>query len=211
MGIQTTIDRVGAVLGAISALADRQVLVGIPASRGVRREGQITNAAIGYIMENGSPARGIPARPFLNPTVKAMRPQIAEQLRNAGSLALSGNQGATEKTLMGLGIMVSQAVKNAIDAGIPPPLARSTLLGRIRNRTAIKGAKAELKHRDAGGIPGLDLAKPLVATGQLRNAITYVIRSRTGRLLGFNETSNDLRTNQVATPFGAAPNQIGRS
>ena len=49
MGIQVTIDRVGAVLGAISSLADRQVLVGVPAAKGVRRDGQITNAALAYI------------------------------------------------------------------------------------------------------------------------------------------------------------------
>lgn len=210
MGVQTTIDRVGAVLGAISALADRQVLVGIPASRGVRREGQVTNAALAYIHEHGSPARGIPPRPFLIPTVKAIRPQVAAGLGLAGRLALEGNGRASEQALHALGLMAQNAIRNAIDAGIPPPLAESTLRGRIRNRTSIKGAVAELARRAGGAPPGLDLAKPLIATGQLRNAITYVIRSRIGRLTGFANESNDLRTNQVATPFGAAPNQIGR-
>ena len=182
MGVQTTIDRVGLVLGAISALADKQVLVGIPASRGVRREGQVTNAMIGYVQERGSPARGIPARPFLVPTVKALRSQIAERLGAAGQLALAGNDQGVDRSLHGLGLMAQNAVRNAINAGIPPPLADSTLRGRIRNRTSIKGAMAELKRRAAGEAPGIDLAKPLIATSQLLRSITYVIRSRlTGR------------------------------
>jgi len=185
MGVQTTIDRVGQVLAGISALADRQVLVGIPASRGVRREGQITNAALGYIHEHGSPARGIPARPFLIPTVKALRSKVSEMLGLAGLYALAGEPDASARTLHGMGLMAVNAIRNRIDAGIPPPLADSTLRGRIRNRTSIKGAMAELKRRASGAPPGLDLAKPLIATAQLRNSITYVIRSRlTGRDVG---------------------------
>lgn len=182
MGVQTTIDRVGAVLAGISAFADRQILVGIPASRGARRQGQITNAALGYIHEHGSPARKIPARPFLVPTVKALRTTVAEMLGLAGKFALAGESQASERVMHGLGLLAVNAIRNRIDAGIPPPLADSTLRGRIRARTSIAGAVAELARRAKGAPAGVDLAKPLIATAQLRNSITYVIRSRlTGR------------------------------
>jgi len=52
------------------------------------------------------------------------------------------------------------------------------LLGRIEANRAATGAGDELSRRQSGGGAGVDLAKPLVATGQLRNSITFVIRER---------------------------------
>lgn len=177
IGVRMTVDQLPNLWIALRMLAERRVLAGIPADRVRRKDGAITNAAIGYIQENGDPAGRIPPRPFLVPAVAAMKDQIAKDLAMAGRMALSGNPGGVDRVLNALGLRAQNAIRAKINEGIPPPLAASTLRGRILARTAIKGAKAELARRAAGGAEGTDLAKPLIATGQLRNSITYVIRN----------------------------------
>jgi hypothetical protein len=59
----------GDVIEAISQLSNKDVLVGIPDSAPERTDTPITNAQIGYVMETGSPAHNVPARPFLVPGV----------------------------------------------------------------------------------------------------------------------------------------------
>jgi hypothetical protein len=76
------------------------------------------------------------------------------------------------------GLLTASSMKSVINAGIAPTLKYSTLLGRIRNRTSVKGAKAEIAARNAGEVAGLTNAKPLIATGQMRNSITYVLRNK---------------------------------
>lgn len=56
------------------------------------------------------------------------------------------------------------------------PLADSTVEARARRGR--KGAKAELARRAAGELPGTDLVKPLIDTGQYRRAITHVVRDK---------------------------------
>ena len=67
-------------------------------------------------------------------------------------------------------------IKNYIADGVAPPLANATL--RKRARKGRKGAQAELDRRAQGEEPGMDLAKPLEDTGQMRNAVTFAIRNR---------------------------------
>ena len=118
----------------------------------------------------------IPARPFMTPGITKVRDKVKETLKSAAQGALQGKDPIVALNRVGL---ISQAsIRNAINDGIPPPLADSTLRGRIRNRTAIKGAKQELANRESGILPGMQDAKPLVATGQLRNSINYVIREK---------------------------------
>ena len=176
-GVKMTIDKLPDLYIALRMLGDRRVLAGIPAERARRKDGTISNAAIGYIQEHGDPAGRIPPRPFLVPAVEAMQADIVAFLRKAGKLALTGNLAGVERTLHALGLTAQNKIRAKLNEGIPPPLAASTLRARIRARTAIKGAKAELARRASGGAEGTDLAKPLVATAQLRNSITYVIRS----------------------------------
>lgn len=176
-GVKITVDKLPDLYLALRILADQRLLAGIPAERAERKDGAVTNATIGYVQEHGDPATGIPPRPFLYPAVRAMQEDIVRLLRMAGDAALRGDPVGTTRALNALGLMAQNRIRARINEGIPPPLARATLLARMRARTAIKGAKAELARRDAGFAAGMDLAKPLVATGQLRNSITYVIRS----------------------------------
>lgn len=174
-GVSVVVDKVGDVLGALGALARSRVMVGIPSDRAGRREGEITNAALGYIHENGAPEVHIPARPHLIPGVRAVQESsTVPGLRLALIYALEGRQAAAERQLHRVGLRASMSVKATINAGVPPPLAARTLEDRARRGR--KGAAQELKNRAAGKGASTQLAKPLIDTAQLRNAYTYVIR-----------------------------------
>ncbi len=161
-GVYKMKDNLPSVLEGIRKLANTRVMVGIPGDNTLRQPGEgggsspINNATLAYIHENGAPEAHIPPRPFLKPAVEAMAPQIEKRLRAAAEAALKGNVEGVDKQLNALGLEAQAEVRKKINEGIPPPLAESTL----RKRRA---------HGRAG-------EKPLVDTGQLRNAITYVIR-----------------------------------
>lgn len=158
IGKVITKDHLEDVLKSINSLVKEQTLVGIPADHAARHEeGEpINNAAIGYIEEFGSPANNIPARPSLIPGVEAAKPEIIKQLRKGVDGALEGRLDAGEKALHRAGIVAVNSVRAKINEGIPPPLAPATIAARKRR--------------------GRTGTKPLIDTGQFRNAITYVLR-----------------------------------
>lgn len=157
-GLTIVKDKSFAVAASIKALANQQVLVGVPSSTAGRTDVPITNAVIGYIMENGSPSQNIPARPFLVPGVRNAMAEVRKRLRAAATTALSGNPGAVDRALHAVGLVAVNAVRKKITDGPFAPLAPSTLAQRqARGRTG---------------------DRPLIDTGQLRQSITYVIRKR---------------------------------
>src|SRR5690242_2590986 len=101
--VQTVLDRSADVFKGMALLGDRRVLVGFPASTSMRKEGTITNAALGYIHENGAPEANIPARPFLKPAVAGMQGQIQAMLKRAGEYATNGKPEMVENALEALG------------------------------------------------------------------------------------------------------------
>lgn len=138
------------------------VLVGIPAGDTTRdsdddgESSPITNATLLAINEFGSPANNIPARPVMSIGIRAARDAIAEQFKKAAQNAWSMGVNALSIYYERAGIIASSSVKATINGqiGIEPP-SKSTL--RSRKRRGFKGTKA------------------LVVTGQMRNAITYVL------------------------------------
>jgi hypothetical protein len=159
-GVKMTTDHLQEVLKGIRMLADRRVMVGIPHEYTTREdmdEHPITNAELGYIHENGAPEAHIPPRPFLFPWVAQNRDAIAERLKIAGKFALGGKPQQMENTLVALGLFAQSGVRQAIVRGNFIPLAKRTLAAR-RAR-------------------GVTRDKPLIDTGQLVSAITYVIRT----------------------------------
>lgn len=152
-------DRLKEVLQSISGLVDKQVLVGIPDSAPERKDDEpIGNAAIGYIQETGSPANNLEARPFLVPGVANAKDKASPQLQKAIEAALDGDLPRAEKRMSSAGLVAQNSVRAKINSGIKPELAASTLAARRR-----RGRKGTV---------------PLIDTGQLRNSITYVIRSK---------------------------------
>ncbi|MDE1905293.1 MAG: hypothetical protein KGH75_02425 [Rhodospirillales bacterium] len=161
-GLARKADRLNQLVGAINELAMQDVLIGVPAMKTQRdpepgEPAGITNAAVGYIQEFGSPASNIPARPFLIPGVKAAQKEVADRLKAAAQGAMTFKPTQVRQNMMAAGLIAQNSVRKTLTDGIGyAPLAEATLAARRRR--------------------GRTGTRPLVDTGQLRNAITYVIR-----------------------------------
>lgn len=160
MSVIVTRDRTAAVLAAIRELTSKEVLIGIPAEGADRtpdtdEPNPPNNAVIGYRLEFGAPEDNLPPRPHLLPAVEEIEGKAVERLRKAGEQALSGKPEEAEKALHAVGLMGQSAVRAKITNGPFAPLSPVTL-----------------KRRKAKGRTG---EKPLIDTGQLRRAHTYVV------------------------------------
>ena len=183
-------DRLGEVMKAISEIAKQEVLVGIPDSAPDRTDTPISGAQIGYIMEHGSPAGNIPARPFLVPGVASAKDDIAAQLGNAAKEALDGSKSKAIGRLKAAGLIGQNAARLKINSNISPALKPSTIASRFRARETAGLRKGEEKYAalvesgaQAAGMSPAEMQSEagivsLVNTGQLRNSITYVLRKK---------------------------------
>jgi hypothetical protein len=141
-------------------MALQDVLIGIPSDKSARKEdgAEINNATIGYLMDHGVPELNIPARPALVPGIDAVSDKIQKALGAAAKASLHGDPAAVEKAMNRVGLIGQNSVKALINSGLSPMLAAGTLAARRRR--------------------GRTGTKPLIDTGQYRNSITYVLRSR---------------------------------
>lgn len=159
MPVKITVDKMASIIKAINELGAKDVLVGIPEGSTDRKSGDpATNALIGYVQEFGSPANNIPARPFLIPGVQDIQKPAADRLKVAAQRALSGDLSQAEKQLHAAGLMGQNSARAKVNSNIQPKLSERTLAAR-RAR-------------------GVTRENTLVDSGQLRNAITYVIRKK---------------------------------
>lgn len=190
------------LLAGLEILLDARVLVGFPDDTSDRKpaldengkpvDTDLTNAVLGYIHDNGAPEANIPQREFMTPGVEAVLDDVTELLSKTAKAVLAG--GGPEKAMAGLtqvGFKAANSIKRTINEGIPPPLSDFTLRqrmkkGRKNGGGARKGAAQELDRRWAGEEPSTEYAKPLVDTAQMRNAVTFVIRSRKKKQEGEN-------------------------
>lgn len=143
----------------IKKFKNDDVLVGIPADDTTRKDGDpINNATLLAINNFGSPAQNIPARPVMAIGINNAQDAIAEQFKVCAQNVLSKGFEALRIYYERAGIIASNSIKKAINDqdGIKEP-AESTLAAR--KARGFKGTKA------------------LVVSGQMRNAITYVVRS----------------------------------
>jgi hypothetical protein len=198
VGVKVTIiqDRVRQLVEGVHALADAAVLVGVPEDHAERPVdptvpggglGQINNAAIGYIHEFGAPEVGIPARPHLIPAIRELGPEATLRLQKIGLQALEGAPESVDKGLQALGVRAQSAVRIKLEDGPFVPLSPYTVANRFRQRGTKGPRKAELQYAAllaAGADPqaAQDEAgiRPLINTGEYRNAINYVVRYRKG-------------------------------
>lgn len=157
--VRKVLDNGPQLRAALTQLVKREVLVGYPEAKNKpRKEGSVTNAFLAYIQDRGSPANNIPSRQFLVPGVRSAQDAMVKQLRRGARLALQEGPSAVDKALEGVGLEAVSGIRNYMTKGIPPPLKASTL--RARKKAGFAGTK------------------PLIRTGQLRNAATYVVRNK---------------------------------
>lgn len=130
------------------------VYVGIPQKYSSRPKERITNAELAFIHTNGSPVNNIPPRPFLQPAIEAHQAEISQRLLDAFAYIMGGKKEEGVRRLNVLGIYAVEVVKDMFKKGHNnwPPLKPETIKRK-----------------------GSDL--PLVDTGEMRNSITYVIKT----------------------------------
>lgn len=194
-------DNMRAVADLVRKLGRKEVYVGIPEQQTARQHGKITNAQLAYIHSHGirdkqmrqvmanmmdghgrpfdprynqflqnmdkmpysvayqmylhtygSPRWQSPPRPIIEPAIAANKEPIAEELGAAAKAALSGSESTCTQHLQRAGMMGQNAARNWFDdpRNNWPPNAPSTV--------AAKGSD-----------------RPLIDTGQLRKAITYIV------------------------------------
>lgn len=156
-------DRTDELLKVIKKFRRDVVLVGIP-EQDTNREQEpgeepthMTNAALLFQNQFGSPALNIPARPVVTIGLRNAQKDIADLFKQAMLSAFKTGISALPVYYNRAGIVASTAIKKAINAqeGIAEP------------------SEATLATRRAEGFKG---TKALIVTGQMRNAITYVVK-----------------------------------
>lgn len=142
---------------AIKQLRNKQTLVGIPQEENPRDDGPIGNAALLYINNYGSPINNIPPRPVMDIGIAKVQKQIIEEFKRCAQAAMTKGNAVYDKYFERIGMIASNSVKQVINdqEGIVGP------------------AESTLKAREAKGFKG---TKSLVVTGQMRGAITYVVK-----------------------------------
>lgn len=180
----------GSMMNAVLPVAKKEVLVGIPAensSRETQSDDNINNAELLYIQSHGvrkaemraemqqhieagkkyseahslyvqshgSPLWHVPPRPVLEPSVEANKERIGKQLANASVAAIKGDEDKRDLYLDRAGQVAENAAKKWFENpenGWPP------------------NAPATIKAKGSDS--------PLIDTGEMRKAITHVIRER---------------------------------
>lgn len=137
------------LLERIAALGEPKVYIGIPASTNAR-QGASNNATIAAVHEMGAPSRGIPARPFLIPTIQNNADKYTNLMAQGFKNALQDKEKAAE-VYEKIGLVASSDVKDYIASGQFVPLKQSTI--------------------DRKGS-----SKPLIDTSEMRNSISWEVR-----------------------------------
>jgi hypothetical protein len=152
---------------AIQRFKRDSVLVGIPSSDNERDQesdeesGPIGNAAILAINHFGSEEAHIPLRPVLAIGIKNAQEPIAAQFKIAAQQVLSKGPSALTMYYERAGIIASNACKKVINDQdhLKPPSPATLKARQYLTQSGFKGTKS------------------LLVTGQMRNAITYVVQS----------------------------------
>lgn len=156
-------DNLPALGRSLANLTDQQVLAGVPAEKTQRDVEdrvipEITNAALAYIHNFGSPTQNIPPREFMYSGIANVKDEVTVHMSRAAQAALTGDKTLVDRHLHAAGLTAQNGIRRKITTGPFAPLAASTLAARRRR--------------------GHTGTRPLIDTGQLRASISYVIRGR---------------------------------
>lgn len=142
-------------------------------------------AGVAAVQEYGSPGRGIPARPFIRPTINDKQTDW-DKIVESGARAVIRGSTTFDNVLNGLGLKVSDDIKNTIETTTYQPLSPITIaLRRLRNNEiqiggALVGAVASAISRGETG-PGqlgdqsFGNKTPLQETGRMIATITHEV------------------------------------
>lgn len=139
---------------ALERIRNSDVLVGIPAQKASRRgKGQtINNAEAMFLFSKGSTLRNQPPRPWIEPAIEKSKQTITPHLEAAARAVLEQDPTRAERELKLAGVVASNAAKRyPVEANGWASNAPSTIRQKGSDR-------------------------PGISTGQLRRAITSLVR-----------------------------------
>jgi len=186
ISVSVSQDKTKSLLEALRALSRVDVLVGVPEENGSREGEKVTNAELAFIHSKGSPIKGIPARPFVEPAIEDRdnSEMISVELRKAASSALDGNTDGMSRALVRAGMQAQNAVRDWFTnpKNNWAPNSSYTILQKIKKKKD-STSRDIVRYVDEGGslsdITGLEgMTKPMIDTDELRKSVTYVIREK---------------------------------
>lgn len=151
--VSSTDDGLKAIREAVNELKKHEVLVGIPQEKSSRQGEVVTNAELLFIHTNGSPAKGIPARPVLEPAIEANKERVAEMLGKAIDVATSGKKEE-----------------------VVPALERAGQYGENICKGWFTNTANGWKPNSPETIERKGSSRPLIDTGEMRKSITHIVK-----------------------------------
>ena len=143
-----------AVQEAVKELKKHEVLVGVPQEKSSRKgSGKVTNAELLFIHTNGSPVRGIPPRPVLQPAIENDKERVGEMLGKAIDAATSGNKEQVVPALERAGMYGANICKAWF----------------VNPSNSWKPNSPETEKRKGS-------KRPLIDTAEMRKSITYIVK-----------------------------------
>jgi hypothetical protein len=145
-------DNVPKLMKRVKSLEGFTATVGF---EGGRSDSDLTNAQIAYTNEHGSPAKNIPARPFLGPGIMEAMPELSAVARQVAKQVLTSLDPA-----------VAAKGMEIIAAGLEAAVKKKILTGHF---APLKPATIRRKGH----------SKPLIDTGQMYDSVKGRVRRRT--------------------------------
>lgn len=154
------------LLRSLEFIRNNSVYVGIPDESTDRKEKDgITNAELLFIHTNGSPIRNIPSRPVIEPAIKNDRERLSNMMKKAAQLAFDNKE--------------SQAIDQLRKTGM-----RGQNVSRawfVNSENGWPDDKPETIRKKSKGKPAGYKPRTLIDTSQLRNSITYFVKTKGGK------------------------------
>ena len=140
----------------LQEIARKQVYVGVPEDKTARND-EMTNAGLVYLHTNGSALAGEPARPIIEPAIRARdnHDRITAELKRAAQAALDDDPAESAERLNRAGLLGANAAKRWFTD------PRNNWAPNSPATIARKGSDS-----------------PLIDTGQMRRSITYLVEEK---------------------------------
>jgi hypothetical protein len=151
--IRVSEDRFEEAFGHAQIADEFEVAIGFPEDTAARDTGEINNPTLAAILEHGSPANNLPARPFVEPGLQAGQDRLARIMEMGLQRTLDGDENGIAWALDAAGVEGVSLVQRKMIQGPFAPNAPSTIKRKGSSR-------------------------PLIDTGQLRQSVSYVVRQK---------------------------------
>jgi hypothetical protein len=166
------------IVDALKKIAAAEVLVGVTEESAPREGEKVNNAQLVYIHTHGSPLKGIPARPIIEPAIEAEdnKKYIAEDLADAAKALMDGKPTEARAALEAAGQTGEDAIKNWFLDPRNDWAPNSTkelgpwLAGKLSEKYGRK-ITPEMSYVEAKGSKD-----PLIDTGALKQAMKHVVK-----------------------------------